>query len=211
MLRSTQRTLFHSVKQVRSASSTAPPVRRPYTPRTRPSSPSSSTSPSTLSTPSTPTPTPTTPAPSTSQVIGSSSVASPPSPSEPQTAPTSTSPTLSPSSELPSNDTYASYTTPTPIEGQPEIDWSTSYHGLSSIPFTSTQADTLMRPLQAHEIEIKPGTLLLLLLSITRSLRTDTRLNNGVDGLLYLPEILYRRILNRAFGPGGWGLVPRRY
>jgi hypothetical protein len=42
-----------------------------------------------------------------------------------------------------------------------------------------------MRPLQAHEIEIKP------------------------DGLLYLPEILYRRILNKAFGPGGWGMVPR--
>ncbi|KAH2168490.1 hypothetical protein KXW37_003949 [Aspergillus fumigatus] len=29
------------------------------------------------------------------------------------------------------------------------------------------------------------------------------------DGILYLPEIKYRRILNRAFGPGGWGLVPR--
>jgi hypothetical protein len=26
---------------------------------------------------------------------------------------------------------------------------------------------------------------------------------------LYLPEILYRRILNQAFGPGGWGMVPR--
>jgi hypothetical protein len=29
------------------------------------------------------------------------------------------------------------------------------------------------------------------------------------DGLLYLPEIKYRRILNRAFGPGAWGLAPR--
>ena len=29
------------------------------------------------------------------------------------------------------------------------------------------------------------------------------------DGLIYLPEIKYRRILNRAFGPGGWGLAPR--
>lgn len=29
------------------------------------------------------------------------------------------------------------------------------------------------------------------------------------DGLLYLPEIKYRRILNKSFGPGGWGLVPR--
>ena len=30
-----------------------------------------------------------------------------------------------------------------------------------------------------------------------------------LDGLAYLPEIKYRRILNRAFGPGGWGLAPR--
>ena len=29
------------------------------------------------------------------------------------------------------------------------------------------------------------------------------------DGIVYLPEIKYRRILNRAFGPGGWGLAPR--
>lgn len=29
-----------------------------------------------------------------------------------------------------------------------------------------------------------------------------------VDGLLYLPEIKYRRILIKAFGVGGWGLVP---
>lgn len=42
-----------------------------------------------------------------------------------------------------------------------------------------------MRPLLPNEVEIKP------------------------DGLLYLPEILYRRILHKAFGPGGWGMVPR--
>jgi len=28
-------------------------------------------------------------------------------------------------------------------------------------------------------------------------------------GLIYVPEIKYRRILNHAFGPGGWALVPR--
>ena len=28
------------------------------------------------------------------------------------------------------------------------------------------------------------------------------------DGLLFLPEIKYRRSLNRAFGPGGWALMP---
>ena len=30
-----------------------------------------------------------------------------------------------------------------------------------------------------------------------------------LDGLIYLPEIKYRRALNKAFGPGGWGLAPR--
>jgi hypothetical protein len=31
----------------------------------------------------------------------------------------------------------------------------------------------------------------------------------NTDGMIYLPEIKYRRVLNRAFGPGGWGLAPR--
>lgn len=43
----------------------------------------------------------------------------------------------------------------------------------------------MLAPLETDDIEIKP------------------------DGILYLPEIKYRRILNRAFGPGGWGLAPR--
>lgn len=30
-----------------------------------------------------------------------------------------------------------------------------------------------------------------------------------LDGMIYLPEIKYRRVLNKAFGPGGWGLAPR--
>ena len=30
-----------------------------------------------------------------------------------------------------------------------------------------------------------------------------------VLGMVYLPEIMYRRILNQSFGPGGWGLMPR--
>lgn len=29
------------------------------------------------------------------------------------------------------------------------------------------------------------------------------------DGIIYLPEIKYRRRLNEAFGPGAWGLAPR--
>ncbi|KAH8556402.1 mitochondrial genome maintenance protein [Umbelopsis sp. PMI_123] len=64
-------------------------------------------------------------------------------------------------------------------------DWSKSFHGLSTQPFSPETAEILMQPISVDDIEIKP------------------------DGLLYLPEIKYRRILNKAFGPGGWGLAPR--
>ncbi|GME63275.1 Mitochondrial genome maintenance MGM101 [Neofusicoccum parvum] len=70
-----------------------------------------------------------------------------------------------------------------PQEGT--TDWSRSFHGLSSTPFSDTAAAALLEPLNPDDIEIKP------------------------DGIIYLPEIKYRRILNRAFGPGGWGLAPR--
>ncbi|WEW59800.1 hypothetical protein PRK78_005280 [Emydomyces testavorans] len=65
------------------------------------------------------------------------------------------------------------------------VDWTRSYHGLSAEPFSKEAAEILLRPLDSGDVEIKP------------------------DGIVYLPEIKYRRILNRAFGPGGWGLVPR--
>lgn len=65
------------------------------------------------------------------------------------------------------------------------IDWTRSFHGLSAAPFPKEAADILLAETEPDEVEIKP------------------------DGILYLPEIKYRRILNRAFGPGGWGLVPR--
>ncbi|KAF9509605.1 hypothetical protein BS47DRAFT_1301251 [Hydnum rufescens UP504] len=64
-------------------------------------------------------------------------------------------------------------------------DWSKSYFGLSAEPFSPEIAQVLCAPLEPEDIEMKP------------------------DGLLYLPEIKYRRILNKAFGPGGWGLAPR--
>ncbi|KAK3686845.1 hypothetical protein LTR37_019397 [Vermiconidia calcicola] len=70
-------------------------------------------------------------------------------------------------------------------EDDKQVDWTRSYHGLSSTPFTSEQADVLQQRIEYDDIEIKP------------------------DGIIYLPEIKYRRILNRAFGPGGWGLAPR--
>jgi hypothetical protein len=65
------------------------------------------------------------------------------------------------------------------------IDWSSSFHGLSTIAFEPHVASILMAPLDPEDIEMKP------------------------DGIAYLPEIKYRRILNQAFGPGGWGLAPR--
>jgi hypothetical protein len=68
---------------------------------------------------------------------------------------------------------------------QEKIDWTRSFHGLSAAPFPKEVADILLAEVDPEEVEIKP------------------------DGILYLPEIKYRRILNRAFGPGGWGLVPR--
>lgn len=65
------------------------------------------------------------------------------------------------------------------------IDWSSSFHGLSTTAFEPHVAAVLMAPLNTDDVEIKP------------------------DGIAYLPEIKYRRILNQAFGPGGWGLAPR--
>ncbi|KAI9729705.1 MAG: hypothetical protein M1834_006656 [Cirrosporium novae-zelandiae] len=70
-------------------------------------------------------------------------------------------------------------------EGTNHVDWSRSFHGLSSEPFPKEVADILLQPLAPDDVEIKP------------------------DGIVYLPEIKYRRILNKAFGPGGWGLAPR--
>ena len=52
-------------------------------------------------------------------------------------------------------------------------------------PFAKEVSEILEAPINEQDIEVKP------------------------DGLLYLPEIKYRRILNKAFGPGGWGLAPR--
>ncbi|KAL2834240.1 mitochondrial genome maintenance MGM101-domain-containing protein [Aspergillus cavernicola] len=76
---------------------------------------------------------------------------------------------------------------PLEIDSAPseKIDWTRSFHGLSAEPFPKEAADILLAETDPNEVEIKP------------------------DGILYLPEIKYRRILNRAFGPGGWGLVPR--
>ncbi|KAI0400265.1 mitochondrial genome maintenance MGM101 [Xylaria palmicola] len=65
------------------------------------------------------------------------------------------------------------------------IDWTSSYHGISMSTFPPQTAAVLLAPVDPEDIEVKS------------------------DGILYLPEIKYRRILNAAFGPGGWGLAPR--
>ncbi|KAF3349198.1 Ubiquitin carboxyl-terminal hydrolase 21 [Verticillium dahliae VDG2] len=74
---------------------------------------------------------------------------------------------------------------PPPPSSIPTIDWSTSYHGLSTAAFPPEVAAHLTTPISPADIEVKP------------------------DGIIYLPEIKYRRILNAALGPAGWGLVPR--
>ncbi|OHW96090.1 mitochondrial genome maintenance protein [Colletotrichum incanum] len=65
------------------------------------------------------------------------------------------------------------------------IDWSKSYYGLGTQRFSKEVVDILLQPVNPADVEVKP------------------------DGIIYLPEIKYRRILNAAFGPGGWGLVPK--
>jgi hypothetical protein len=70
-------------------------------------------------------------------------------------------------------------------EGSRQVDWTRSYHGLSEQAFSKEAATILLAPIPFDDVEVKP------------------------DGIIYLPEIKYRRILNKAFGPGGWGLAPR--
>ncbi|EGF83138.1 hypothetical protein BATDEDRAFT_8853, partial [Batrachochytrium dendrobatidis JAM81] len=64
-------------------------------------------------------------------------------------------------------------------------DLSRSFKGVSHEPFPEEVSKVLNESINLSDIEVKP------------------------DGMLYIPEIKYRRILNKAFGPGGWGLVPR--
>lgn len=51
--------------------------------------------------------------------------------------------------------------------------------------FSSEIANTLKKDIPVEQIEIKP------------------------DGMIYLPEIFYRKRLLDAFGPGGWCLLPK--
>ncbi|OJJ46589.1 hypothetical protein ASPZODRAFT_132659 [Penicilliopsis zonata CBS 506.65] len=110
--------------------------------------------------------------------------------SSPSTTPTAAS---SPSTTTPSRPTTDNISKtgladkPVELESSTEdkIDWTRSFHGLSAAPFPKEAASILLAEIDPEEVEIKP------------------------DGIVYLPEIKYRRTLNKAFGPGGWGLVPR--
>ncbi|KAF0852471.1 mitochondrial mitochondrial genome maintenance protein MGM101 [Andalucia godoyi] len=59
------------------------------------------------------------------------------------------------------------------------------FPGISNQPFSKEVCAVLHAPLNPDAVEIRP------------------------DGAIYLPEIEYRAILIKAFGAGGWGLVPR--
>ncbi|KAH9077073.1 mitochondrial genome maintenance protein [Lactarius deliciosus] len=98
--------------------------------------------------------------------------------------------TFPPQNEITNNNhTESVSSTASPLLDAPppgdSTDWSRSYHGLSTQPFPPEATNILQAEIEPLDIEIKP------------------------DGMIYLPEIKYRRILNRAFGPGGWGLAPR--
>lgn len=60
-----------------------------------------------------------------------------------------------------------------------------TFPGVAEASFSEDVVAKLESPLDEMDIEVKP------------------------DGILYLPEIKYRRALNAAFGPGGWAMVPR--
>jgi hypothetical protein len=59
------------------------------------------------------------------------------------------------------------------------------YHKVSEIELSPAQIEKLLAPIDDNDVEIRP------------------------DGILYFPEIKYRKTLNRSIGPGKWALVPR--
>jgi len=80
---------------------------------------------------------------------------------------------------------YKAGISPFPEELAQDYTSPTLFAGASETPFSSEIASVLHAELNPEEIEIKP------------------------DGALYLPESRYRKLLCRAFGPGGWALLPR--
>lgn len=100
--------------------------------------------------------------------------------------PAATAPTTSQTGE-PLRSLTSGLADPPPVldENEKQVDWTRSFHGLSAEAFTEEQSAILQQEIDLKDVEVKP------------------------DGIVYLPEIKYRRILNKAFKPGGWGLAPR--
>lgn len=73
----------------------------------------------------------------------------------------------------------------TKLSNSLDINWEVSFFGAGTQRVTSEQFEILTKPLRSEDIEVKP------------------------DGVIYLPEIKYRRRLNETFGPMGWSLIPR--
>ncbi|KXH34254.1 hypothetical protein CNYM01_01059 [Colletotrichum nymphaeae SA-01] len=130
------------------------------------------------------------PSSSSSSSAAAAAAAAAPKPTTPATTTFPTAPAyVPPTPQTQTSDTQQQQTPQTQQQQaqqqQQPIDWSTSYHGLGTARFPKEVVDILLQPVNPSDVEVKP------------------------DGIIYLPEIKYRRILNQAFGPGGWGLVPK--
>jgi hypothetical protein len=124
------------------------------------------------------------PKPTTSQTPGSGSITSQKTPPVTQ-ADSAQAETYTPDTKA--RPTYISLD-PVPkrdVEYSASIDWDKSYFGASSRPVSKEQYASLTDPIDVNDVEVKP------------------------DGVIYLPEIKYRRKLNDVFGPMGWALIPR--
>ena len=85
------------------------------------------------------------------------------------------------------------------------------YFGISLQSFPTKVNSVLMAPVNEDDVEIKPDGQCTSDIHSTKKIKSDCS-NFFLDlqtGMIYLPEIMYRRILNQAFGPGGWALMPR--
>jgi hypothetical protein len=67
----------------------------------------------------------------------------------------------------------------------PRPQYMTGFDGMASEPFPEAARKVLAEPPAPEAVEIKP------------------------DGIVYVPGVFYRRQLTRAFGAGGWAIVPR--
>ena len=118
--------------------------------------------------------------------VDHSSRPSGPGPSSPPVDPSVAAPGTKGSGKASYSTSAISHQSEPPIPTMnPNSNWGSSFDGMSTQPFPKEVSEILEAPINELDVEVKP------------------------DGLIYLPEIKYRRILNKAFGPGGWGLAPR--